>query len=217
MLYMRSAADLTARSRIRQAAVNRFAREGFGASVRSIADDAGVSAALVIHHFGSKETLRKECDDVLLAEIRSLKHDNVDKIADGGSLLEMLSSAEEWSLTLGYLLRSLQDGGPTGRAFIDHMIEDAIDYTKDAVDKGLAHPSVDEPARVRYLIYSALGALLLEVTFNPPKDPRDLGALVREFLRTSYKPMLELYSQGFFTTRRLLDEYLQHESAPSQP
>ena len=33
----------------------------------------GVSAALVIHHFGSKDGLRKVCDDYVAEEIRSQK------------------------------------------------------------------------------------------------------------------------------------------------
>lgn len=211
---MHSTIDLTTRARIRNAAVERFARTGFGASVRSIAADVGVSAALVIHHFGSKDTLRKECDDFVLSEIRTMKQQNVNEVASGGSLIEMLSRAEEFGPLLGYVLRSLQDGGHAGRVFIDHMVQDAVDYTQDAVEKGLVHPSIDEAARARYLTYSALGALLLEVTLDRPTDPNDLGALVREFLRTSYLPMLELYSQGFFTTRRMLDEYVRYVSDP---
>ncbi|HJE59178.1 MAG TPA: TetR/AcrR family transcriptional regulator, partial [Nocardiopsis listeri] len=50
--------DLTARARIRDAALTRFGQEGFGVSVRAIAEEAGVSPGLVIHHFGSKEKLR---------------------------------------------------------------------------------------------------------------------------------------------------------------
>ena len=65
--------DLTARARIRDAAVARFGREGFRAPVRAIAEDAGVSAALVIHHFGSKDALRAECDQHVLTVIREQK------------------------------------------------------------------------------------------------------------------------------------------------
>ncbi len=58
--------DLTTRARIRDAAVLRFGREGFGASVRTVAADAGVSPGLVIHHFGSKDGLRAACDEYVL-------------------------------------------------------------------------------------------------------------------------------------------------------
>ncbi len=57
MVNMRSVPvdDATTRSRIRDAAVALFGRAGYAAtSIRTIADEAGVSAALVIHHFGTK-------------------------------------------------------------------------------------------------------------------------------------------------------------------
>src|SRR3954452_24098995 len=63
-------ADLTARARIRDAAIRRFGADGFGASVRAIAADAGISPGLVIHHFGSKEGLREVCDEHVLRLIR---------------------------------------------------------------------------------------------------------------------------------------------------
>ena len=69
---MRSA-DLTAAARIRDAAIEQFGEHGFGVGLRAIAEAAGVSAALVIHHFGSKEGLRKACDDYIAEEIRSGK------------------------------------------------------------------------------------------------------------------------------------------------
>lgn len=65
--------DLTGRARIRDAALLRFASEGFRVPVRTIAADAGVSPGLVIHHFGSKEGLRRACDEHVLVLIRENK------------------------------------------------------------------------------------------------------------------------------------------------
>ena len=214
---MRSApADQTTRERIRDAAVLRFAQDGFGASVRSIATDAGVSPALVIHHFGSKDELHAECDEQVLAEIRKAKNESIEELASGQSILHRFAAADEYAPMLGYVLRSLQGGGPVGQTFIEQMIDDAVGYTKHGVEAGLVKPSQDEPARARYLVLSALGMLMLELTLSPPKDPADLGAIVREFMTTSYFPMIELYSQGFFTTRRMLDEYLLYVPDPPQ-
>ncbi|MBD3751906.1 MAG: TetR family transcriptional regulator, partial [Micrococcales bacterium] len=59
---MRSAPDASTRDRIRDAAIAAFAERGFdAASLRDIAQRAGVSAALIVHHFGSKDGLREEC------------------------------------------------------------------------------------------------------------------------------------------------------------
>ena len=71
---MRSAPDdRTAIARIRDAAIDQWGRNGFNVGLRSIAEAAGVSAALVIHHFGSKEGLRKACDDYIAEEVREAK------------------------------------------------------------------------------------------------------------------------------------------------
>ena len=65
---MTSVARPHSRVAIRDSAVRLFAQAGFaGTSVRDIAGDAGVDAALVIRHFGSKEglfleTMRLEFD-----------------------------------------------------------------------------------------------------------------------------------------------------------
>lgn len=65
-------ADLTATARIRNAAIELFARDGFQkTNVRAIAAAAGVSPALVIHHFGSKDGLRAVCDEYVLEVLTS--------------------------------------------------------------------------------------------------------------------------------------------------
>ncbi len=66
--------DLTARARIRDAALRLFAERGIGgATIRDIAKAAGVSGGLVRHHFGSKEELRHACDSYALDHIMRIK------------------------------------------------------------------------------------------------------------------------------------------------
>ena len=68
---MSSPEDLTARARIRDAAIELFAERGIGsATIRDIAQAAGVSSGLVRHHFGSKDGLRRACDEYAMAEGR---------------------------------------------------------------------------------------------------------------------------------------------------
>ena len=58
----RMAESAPADERILQAAMRRFAVDGLGAPLRAVAQDAGVSAGLIIHHFGSREKLLEACD-----------------------------------------------------------------------------------------------------------------------------------------------------------
>src|SRR5699024_4692668 len=60
--------DLTGRARFRNTALRLFAERGFAATtIRDVAAAARVSAALVRHHFGSKDGLREACDTHALA------------------------------------------------------------------------------------------------------------------------------------------------------
>jgi len=73
---MRSAdvleSDLTTKARIRDTAMQLFAAEGVAASsLRAVARAAGVSAGLVVHHFGSKQGLIRAVDEAVLARINA--------------------------------------------------------------------------------------------------------------------------------------------------
>ncbi|GGC00054.1 TetR/AcrR family transcriptional regulator [Cellulomonas carbonis] len=208
-----SVEDLTTRARIRDVAVLRFGRDGFGASVRTVAADAGVSPALVIHHFGTKERLREACDAHVLQEIRHAKRESLVE-ASGNRFLEYLATAEHYAPVFAYVMRSLQHGGPLAKAFVDHMVEDAVAYLADGVAAGVIVPSRDEEARARYLVLSALGAGLLSMALDPPDDPADVAAMMRRHFDAITLPALELYTEGMLTSRRMLDEYLLYVSDP---
>lgn len=206
--------DLTTRARIRDAAIERFARDGFGASLRAVAADAGVSAALVVHHFGSKDGLREACDERVLEVVRSTKRDVITDAAGATPMWDWFANVEDYAATIGYVLRSLQAGGELARAFVDHLTEDAVAYVRESVDAGVAVPSRDEEARARFLVRSSMGSLLLSLTLDPPDDPHDLAAATRRYVDSIALPALELYTEGFLTNRRMLDEYLLYVGDP---
>ena len=79
---MRAAPDPSTRERIRDAAIASFAERGFdGVGLRDIAQRAGVSAALIVHHFGSKEGLREACDAHVVESLVTDKS----RLAGGGA------------------------------------------------------------------------------------------------------------------------------------
>lgn len=210
--------DLTGRARIRDAALLRFATEGFRVPVRTIAADAGVSPGLVIHHFGSKEGLRRACDEHVLVLIRENKRNVLgDEHGSRGSpvdVLAQLGSIEEYGPELGYVLRSLQEGGDLARSFVASMIDDAAAYIADGVATGTIKPSLDESARARYLVTQSLGTILLDLTLNPPADPGDTGSVIRGYVDRHGLPSIELFTGGFLTDRTLLDAYLRYAEPP---
>lgn len=206
-------ADLTARARLRDAAISLFGREGFGVSVRAIAAEAGVSAGLILHHFGSKDGLRQECDDFVLARIRQYKEEAVRK-GSPGDLLARMASIDESAPLLGYALRSLQAGGDLAQSFMDHFVEDAEVWLAQGVADGTIRPSLDEKARARYLTVQGFGAMLLDLTLNPPEDTTDFAAVMRSYLVRNGLPSTELFAQGLMTDRTMLDAYLMYVTDP---
>lgn len=117
--------DLTARARIRDAALTSFAEQGFAeTTMRSIAQDAEVSLALVQHHFGSKDGLRAACDDYVvdvLAE-RLVRLDGDGRLADPDVLTDLTREAP---LLLRYLARAAVDDSAAASTVFDQLANGA--------------------------------------------------------------------------------------------
>ena len=69
-----------------------------------------MSAALVIHHFGSKDGLRKACDDFVAEEIRSSKSETMQS-SDPATWFAAMAEIESYAPLTAYLVRSMQSGG----------------------------------------------------------------------------------------------------------
>lgn len=115
--------DLTARARIRDAAIRLFADRGAeGTSVRDIAQEAGVSPGLLRHHFGSKEALREACDRHVMERAMKIKEELVldGKMSTPGFLP---SVHPEILLTYRYVTRALLDGSSAAASMFDDMVD----------------------------------------------------------------------------------------------
>jgi TetR/AcrR family transcriptional regulator, regulator of cefoperazone and chloramphenicol sensitivity len=118
-----AAEDLTARARIRDAALRLFAERGIdGATIRDIARAAGVSAGLVRHHFGSKEALREACDHYALDLVMRIKEQAVleGQMANPGFLPTVHPTI---LLVYRYIARALVDGSRAAASMFDEMVE----------------------------------------------------------------------------------------------
>ena len=117
----RPAEDLTARARIRDAALVQFAERGVnGATIKGIAELAGVSPGLVQHHFGTKDNLRQACDDAVIDVLRR----RTTRGAVSGEITKPEFIADLYdasALLLRYLARAAVDGGPAAAAVLDEL------------------------------------------------------------------------------------------------
>jgi AcrR family transcriptional regulator len=202
---VRSADDLTATARIRDAAIKQFGEHGFGVGLRSIAETAGVSAALVIHHFGSKEGLRKACDDYVAEEIRSTKSEAM-RSREPGTWFTQLAEIESYAPMMAYLVRSMQSGGELGKMLTRKMIDDAESYIEEGVRAGTLKPSRDPRARAKYLAITGGGGFLMYLQMHD--TPTDLRAVLRDYARDMLLPSLEVYAQGLLADSTMYDAFL---------
>ncbi|TDD38003.1 TetR/AcrR family transcriptional regulator [Actinomadura sp. KC06] len=143
------AEDLTGRARIRDAALEQFALRGErGATVRGIAKAAGVSPALVQHHYGTKEALRRACDDYVMQVLTETKKDALaGGMASPGFLAVAMRTARP---VQRYLARVLTDDSPASRALFDEAVAFSVDMLEKGAP-GLAKAKTDD-----LLAYSAV-------------------------------------------------------------
>ena len=189
--------DRTARARIRDAAIVRFAAQGVAATnVRAIAADAGVSPPLVMHHFGSKEGLRVACDHYVVERIWALKREQLGEAPPSDPLAALRASSHHLPL-LAYLARTIPDGSPHVDALIDEMVDETVAYLAAAEASGIVRPSDHPRERAVILVLWQLGAIVLHA-----HAARLLGAdLIGEpegALRWSM-PAAEILAKGVIT------------------
>jgi TetR/AcrR family transcriptional regulator, regulator of cefoperazone and chloramphenicol sensitivity len=204
---MRSASDdRTAVARIRDAAIDQWGQHSFNVGLRSIAEAAGVSAALVIHHFGSKEGLRKACDDYIAEEIRTGKAASM-QTRDPADWFAQMAEVESYAPLMAYLVRSMQSGSDLAKMLWRKMIDDAEQYLDEGVLNGVLKPSRDPRARAKYLGITGGGSFFLYLQMHD--NPTDIRAVLRDYTEEMMLPALELYTHGLMTDSTMYDAFVE--------
>ncbi|WP_353828919.1 TetR family transcriptional regulator [Agromyces sp. SYSU T0242] len=196
------AEDATTVARIRDAAVARFGARGYAdTSLRDIAADAGVSAGLVIHHFGSKEGLRRACDEWLVRQLMDEK-DRTNTGAVSAAIREWLEDPVRFRGVLDYLASMIADGTPGGERLFDLLLAETRAMLDRGVADGAMRDSGDPELRAVMMTVYGLAPLLLRTQLA-----RVLGAPIDSpaTVRRMTMPTLELYTHGLYTDTRLLD------------
>lgn len=206
---MFSQQDLRARAVIRDEALRLFALYGPDAvTVRQIAAAAGVSPALVLHHYGSKQGLRTAVDehvarvfDALFAEFAG------DEGAALGELVARGSGASVAELLLrglppdspvpAYLRRLLLAGDQAGTAMFQRWYQASQGMVRALIAAGLVQPGRDPEMRTAILMINDLAVLLLREQLTAVLGVDPLGA---EGAARWAEELLAIYRHGLFAS-----------------
>jgi AcrR family transcriptional regulator len=143
--------DLTARARIRDAAIRHFADEGYErTTIRAIARTAGVSPGLLRHHFGSKEELRRACDEHIAETLRRINAQYLDDMGGAAGDRRHLQPFER------YIVRALAENSPSAAAIFDEMVTMTEQWLTRADAARPDPPAVDR--RIRAALISAMAS-----------------------------------------------------------
>ncbi|HEY7607140.1 MAG TPA: TetR family transcriptional regulator [Actinomycetes bacterium] len=196
--------DRTSKAVIRDEALALFARHGPEAvSVRQIAAAAGVSPALVLHHYGSKQRLRAAVDDHVASVIDALFADlaEADWAADGLGLSFaelLLQRLPPGSPIPGYLRRLLLAGDRAGTELFRRWHAATMAVLEGLVTVGMARPSPDPAIRAAFLLANDLAVLLLREQLSDVLGVDPLGG---QGLVRWTDELLSVYRDGLFARK----------------
>jgi len=194
--------DSTTKARIRDAAIRLIGRNGFAAtSARAVATEAGVSAGLVIHHFGSMRKLKNACDDFIVTEVARRKTSMGDDDVNA-AMQEWYSDLDRYQPWLSYLGRLFTDDSEAGADLFDRFVAMSRTMLDEGVTKEQIRPSADEHARAVLLVTHSLATLILQGHIA-----RSLGSerLSLESLSRMGNAALELYTESLYLNSSVLD------------
>ncbi|MFG1640890.1 TetR family transcriptional regulator [Amycolatopsis sp. NPDC049252] len=122
--------DLTARARIRDAAIRLFTEKGMEkTSILDIAQAAGVSGGLIRHHFGSKDGLRKACDAHVFDELLRFKEEMLEKGHANPGFIPTFDARQ--LLFRRYLGRGMIDGSDAAAEQFREIVDGTEQYFRD--------------------------------------------------------------------------------------
>lgn len=107
------------------------------ATVRAVAEQAGVTPGLVVHHFGTKERLAAAVDDMVLERFRAALAVDPDASPDDAvrAVAERLSAAIGPDPALrAYVRRAILEATPAGATVLAALVDLTIDNLRQHAD-----------------------------------------------------------------------------------
>jgi AcrR family transcriptional regulator len=197
--------DLTAVAKIRNAALEGFARDGVGAtSIRDVAKAANVSAGLVQHHFKTKADLERAVNEHVL-QIAGEAYQGFEEATAGASTDELLQAMGDFITAfvrdhrsaLLYVIRSAALGEEAGLGIFDAFLAIVAAQVERLADDGTLREDVDRLWASLHVVIFNLGTVMLEPAIDRhlPTPLRDTVQLERWNEATT-----QLVSRGIVST-----------------
>ncbi len=208
IVTMRSLAgrDQTSRAIIRDEALRLFAARNVDAvTVRDIAAASGVSPALVLRHYLSKDGLRAAVDEHVVRVFETMLAQATEPDGIGPFDVRVLPSLGEQvarhlpkgSPIPAYLARLLVDGGPEGTALFASLYALGQAALAGLVDAGAAVDGGDPSARAAFLLANDLAVIVLRERLH---EVLGVDPLSTDGLRRWGRQVLAVYGGGLAAT-----------------
>jgi AcrR family transcriptional regulator len=195
--------DLTARARIREAAIRLFTNQGVEeTAILDIAKAAGVSGGLIRHHFGSKDGLRVACDTYVFSELLRFK---LEALEQGKADPDFLVTFDTRQVLLRrYFGRAMIDGSPAAASRFKDMVDGTEQWFKDHSEFDLA----DTRACAAVIASMTIGVLAMQDHIARALGEDPLSPRVQERIGLAYG---DIYSPALLPRPLLRREGLEHD------
>lgn len=170
--------DQTAKTRIREAALDLFAERGIDATpMRAIASRAGVTVGLIVHHYGTKEALREAVELLIVTRFAEA----IESVPLEGRAPEELVEARNEAVA-----RMLGDN----RAVVDYLRRALLDNRGERGDlvSRLSRLSAEQVLELR-----AAGV----VSTKPAVGEQVMTIMVRQLGRLFLQPLVDRIGEEF--------------------
>jgi AcrR family transcriptional regulator len=194
--------DLTARARLRDAAIRLFAERGVaGSPVRDIAEEAGVTAGLITHYFGGKAGLKAAVDERLI-EVFTEPLSSLP--GDSGAFAEAVSEGLARQMAAypdlrAYLRRSFLENDAASFEVFDRFIVLLRNRLQEMQKAGLLREDLDLDWTPFHVLFLHFGPLLFGAAIE-----RNLGvdSYAADVIHRRSRATMDLLGRGVLSESR---------------